>query len=485
MTTTRILWTCLVSAVLVLPEAGARPTADACKKDAMSWLDANNETLVKAAGDIHRFAETALREKQSAELLASLLERSGFTVERGVAGMPTAFVATYGSGYPVVGFLAEYDALPGLSQESGSAKQAPVEQGGPGHGCGHNLLGTASVGAAMAMKEIMAKHKLDGTVKLFGCPAEETLVGKIYMARDGVFDGVDVCFNWHPSSSNHASLAKTIAMNNFEVVFRGKTAHAAGDPWDGRSALDAAELMSVGVNYLREHIKPTVRIHSVIVDGGKAPNIVPDYVKTWYFVRDNEREGVEEVYERVLKCAEGAALMTGTTWEAKLLTGTYSYMPNHELTRVQDKNLRIVGAPAFTAEDHAFGKALQRAFGVEEKGFSTNVTEYKDEETRGGGSTDVADVTRLVPTSGEMDVATLPPGIAGHSWGVTAASGSPAGMKGMLVAAKTLALSGIDCLLDTKIVERAQAEFKEKTKDFTFRSAVPAGQAPPLPEESR
>jgi len=473
----------VLCALMLLPEqAYSQKKMAAIKQEAFQFIDDNHSQFEQAAADIHTYAETAFKEHRSAERLASLLEKSGFTVERGVAGIPTAFVATFGSGYPVVGILAEYDALPGLSQVPALTKKELLEPGKGGHGCGHNLFGAGSTAAALAVKTVMEKEKLPGTIKLFGCPAEETLAGKIYMAKEGVFDGVDVCFTWHPSSESKAGLAKTIAMNNFEVVFRGRTAHGAADPWNGRSALDAVELMDTGVNFLREHVQPTVRIHYVIKHGGEAPNIVPDYAVVWYFVRDNTREGVEQVYERVLKCAEGAALMTGTEMEVNLITGTYEYLPNHELTRLLDRNLRLVGPPEFTEQDQAFAKEMQKNLGVEEKGFNTGIEEYSDTETRGGGSTDVADVSRLVPTSGEMDISTMPPGVPAHSWAVASSSGSPAGFKGMLVAAKTLAASSIEAMMDTKIVEKAQAEFKDKTKGFTYRSAVPVEKKPPIPE---
>lgn len=481
MHTPRILSVAVLCMVMLLPsQAHPQKKLAAIKQEAFQFLDENRSQFEQAAADIYTYAETAFKEQRSSERLAALLEKSGFHVERGVAGIPTAFVATYGSGYPVVGVLAEYDALPGLSQVPNSTKKEPLEPGKDGHGCGHNLFGTGSTAAAMAVKTVMEKEKLPGTIKLFGCPAEETVAGKIYMAKAGVFDGVDVCLNWHPSTKNHASLAKTIAMNNFEIIFRGRTAHGAVDPWNGRSALDAVELMDAGVNFLREHVQPTVRIHYIIKNGGEAPNIVPDYAVVWYFVRDNTREGVEQVYQRVLKCAEGAALMTETTMEVNLITGTYEYLPNHELTRLLDRNLHLAGPPQYTEKDQAFAKELQRNLSVTEEGYSTGIEEYTDTETRGDGSTDVADVSRLVPTSGEMTIATMPEGIPWHSWAVATCAVSPAGYAGMMVAAKTLAASSIEAMMDTKIVENAHAEFKDKTKGFTYRSAVPDDKKPPI-----
>ena len=468
---------------VLVPDSGfTRSRSDNYKNEAIEWIDANQEQFNDAAEKINTYAETAFKEYKSAKLLAGILEENGFVLERGVAEILTAFVATYGTGYPVVGILAEYDALPGLSQVPGITSKEPLEPGKGGHGCGHNLFGTGSTAAALAVKVIMEKHDLNGTIKLFGCPAEETLAGKIYMAKAGVFDGLDVCFTWHPSTVNKARLAKSIAMNNFEVVFRGKTAHGAADPWNGRSALDAVELMNSGVNYLREHVKPTVRIHYIIDHGGEAPNIVPDFAKVWYFVRDLDRAGVDHVYEWVLKCAEGATLMTGTDMEVNLITGCYEYLPNHVLSRVLDKNLRLAGPPKFTEEDQEYAKEMQRNLGIPEKGISTELPEFEDKETPGGGSTDTADVSWLVPISGELGIATAPAGVPWHSWAVTSSSGCSIGFKGMHVAAKTLAASTIEALMDTKIVEEAKAEFAEKTKDFTYKCAVPLDQKPPIPE---
>lgn len=452
-----------------------------CKKEAVEWLDANQKIFEDAATAIHGFAELALEEYRSSEYLAGMLERDGFIVERGVADMPTAFIATFGSGYPVIGILAEYDALPGLSQKAALPYQEAVEPGAPGHGCGHNLFGVGSTAAAMAIKTVIEKRGITGTVKLFGCPAEETVVGKVYMAKAGVFDGLDVCFNWHPSSRNSIHLGSNNALNNFEVTFHGKTAHAAADPHNGRSALDAVELMNAGANFLREHVKETVRIHYMIKDGGLAPNIVPEYATVWYYVRDINRKGVEHVYERVLKCAEGASLMTETTYEVNLITGVYNYLPNHVVSEVVYRNLKELGPVEFSEEEQAFAKEMQRNIGKEEKGLSAEIAKFEAPKRIGRASTDVSDVSWIVPTSGELGLVTNPLGVPGHSWCVTSSSGSSIGMKGMFHAAKTLATSGIEVLLDTDIVEKAQEEFREKTEGFVYKSALPEGQKPPVP----
>jgi len=459
----------------------ADETPERCKQEARAWIDANSRVFEEVSLAIHGFAETRLGEYRSSECLAGLLERNGFRLERGVAEMPTAFVATYGSGKPVIGFLAEYDALPGLSQKAGSTSKEPVIEGGPGHGCGHNLLGAANAAAAIAIKQVMEKYTLRGAVKLFGCPAEEGTLGKVYMARAGLFEGVDACFAWHPSAQNAVRTGSSLAKNEFEVVFRGKTAHAASGPWNGRSALDAVELMSVGVNYLREHIEEQVRIHSVVTDGGKAPNIVPDRASAWYYVRDLDRKRLEAVYERVLDCARGAALMTGTTLEVNVITGVYEYLPNLTLSEVLDRNLREIGAPRFSGEDHAFARGVQRSLGVPENGMCVEIDPFGN-NSNSGASTDVADVSWIVPTSGELAVATNPIGSPGHSWAVTSSSGSPAGLKGMLVAAKALSSGGIETLLNPEIAQKAKMEFAEKTRGFTYRSALPEGLKPPVRE---
>ena len=253
----------------------------AMKKDALTRVDVLAETLNATANKIWEYAELALEEYRSSQLLGELLQKEGFSVEFGAGGLPTAFVATYGTGKPVIGILGEYDALPGISQKAAVTVQNALHEHGPGHGCGHNLLGVGGAGAALAVKSVLEKYGLAGTVKFFGCPAEETIEGKTYMARDGVFSGLDICLDWHPSDETEVSLDSSQAMNSFEVVFRGRTAHAAWDPWHGRSALDAIELMDIGINFLREHVPTSVRLHYVIQDGGDAPNVVPAYARAW------------------------------------------------------------------------------------------------------------------------------------------------------------------------------------------------------------
>ena len=455
------------------------------KNEAFAWIEQNKDLMNETAKKIWDYAEIAKMEYKSVELLSNFIKKHGFKVERGVADFPIAFTATYGKGYPVIGILGEFDALPGLSQKAETPYKVPVVEGAPGHGCGHNILGVASAAAAIAIKEIMSKHNIKGTIKFFGCPAEETVEGKVYMVKEDIFNGLDICFDWHPSSKNKVSLGTSNALNNFEVIFYGQTAHSAGDPWNGRSALDAVELMNTGINFLREHVKPTVRIHYVILDAGLAPNVVPDFSKVWYYVRGKDREEVDELYARVLKIAEGAALMTSTKYEINLITGVYNYLKNREVAKLLYKNLELAGAPEFTEQEHKFARKMQYNCGKNEDSLSTIIEPFEEPKGYwGGGSTDAADISWLVPTA-SVNTVCWPLNIPGHSWGVTSSVGSSIGFKGMHASAKTIAAAAIETLLDLSIVERAQAEFKEKTKDFIYKSAIPQDQKPRLPAQKK
>jgi len=343
------------------------------RQTALDMADALSSQMHLMAMTLWDYSEIALRETQSAEFLAALLEDEGFAVQRGVADMPTAFVASWGSGHPIIGVLAEYDALPGVGNAP-VPHQVPREDGVTnGHGCGHNLFGAASVGAAIAIKRTMQRHDLDGTIRLYGTPAEETVVGKVYMAKAGAFDDLDAAFEWHPGLETKIRNQPGRALNNFTVEFFGQAAHGAGDPWNGRSALDAVEMMNYGVNMMREHVRPEARIHYVIPSAGDAPNVVPAYAKVWYFVREADRETVREYYDWILKIAEGAAMATRTTHEVTLITGVHETLLNRPLQEATQRNLEIVGAPAFSDEYREFALELQRSLGIEEKGLDTEI----------------------------------------------------------------------------------------------------------------
>lgn len=449
------------------------------KRNAFTWLDSHMKELAQINDKIASFAEVAMEEYQSLELLASYLGEKGFEVTRGVAGMPTAFVAVYGSGEPVIGILAEYDALPGLSQQPVPYKK-PVEEGKPGHGCGHNVFGTASTAAAVAIKEIMAQNSLPGTVKLFGCPAEETVVGKVFMARDGVFGGLSCCIQWHPSSVNDVSLDSSSALNQFKVEWFGKTAHAAGDPWHGCSALDAVELAHVGLNYLREHLKPTARIHYVIEEGGGAPNVVPDYARAWYFVRDIDRESVDKNYKKVLKIIEAAAMMTETTYKIHFISGVHEMLTNRTGNEIVYSNLLLVGAPEFTEEEQEFAKAIQENLGMEKKGLKTTIEPFRlPEKSWGGGSTDVAEVSWLTPTT-SLGVAFKPIGTPGHHWSSVACGWMSIGHKAMITAAKVMAASGLDLFGHPEMIKKMREEWMRAKKGKEYKSPLPPDLKPPV-----
>jgi aminobenzoyl-glutamate utilization protein B len=443
------------------------------KQEALAWVDAASPELAELNDEIWRAAEVAMEEYRSSQVLESYLEKQGFAVERGVAGLPTAFVGVYGSGQPVIGFLAEYDALPSLSQEAVSTKK-PIIEGGPGHGCGHNIFGVASTAAAAAAKEVMVRHKIPGTLKVFGCPAEETVEGKVFMARAGVFDGLSCCIQWHPSSENAVSLESSNALNQFELEFFGRTAHSAGDPWDGRSALDAIELTDVGLNFLREHLKPTARIHYVIQDGGKVPNVVPDYARAWYYVRDIDRESVEKDYERVLKIIDGAAQMTETTYQVHFKSGVHETLANRAGSEVVYANLLLIGPPAFTEEEQSFAKEIQKEIGIEEKGLSTKIEPFSHpEKSWGGGSTDVAEVSWLTAIT-SLGVASSPIGTPGHHWGIVACGGMSIGHKCLATAAKVMAASCLDFLSRPEIIKKMREEWTARKKGREYKSPLPA-----------
>ena len=463
---------------------------------AYSWIDQSRDRLVEISEQIWHYAEVGLRECKSARLQAEVLREYGFEVEMGVAGMPTAFVARWGEGGPRIGYLGEYDALPGLSQKPVPEKD-PLEEGRPGHGCGHNLLGTSLMGAALGAQQAMKDHQLQGTLVYFGCPAEETLVGKAYMAREGLFDGLDAAIAWHGAEMNGAGMGSSNAMNSMKFHFHGRTAHGGGDPWNGISALDAVELMNHGVEVLREHMIPEARIHYVIEEGGHEPNVVPAYARSWYYVRAPEREMVDYLYDRILKIADAADLMVGTTHEVELLTAVYNILPNRVLADLVTGNLREIGPPTYTNDEMQWARKLAESIPAERKIAALKRSERPDWErlvdvlidtttpdpwTEGqimGGSTEVGDVSWITPTV-FFTTASAVLGSPGHSWQVAAAAGMSIGHKAMLYGAKTAAGVTLDLLSNPALVQSARAEFDTRRKGRTYKCALPADLAPPL-----
>jgi aminobenzoyl-glutamate utilization protein B len=438
------------------------------------------EGLIGLADRVWGYAETALREGKSAAALADYAERQGFRVDRGVAGLPTAFVASYGEGRPIIGLLGEYDALPGLSQKARPSREA-ITPGGAGHGCGHNLLGTAALSAAVAVKEQIAAGRLKGTVRFYGCPAEETLVGKLYMARAGVFDDLDVALTWHPGDRTAADTEGTRAQVDIRVDFHGRAAHAASNPWAGRSALDALELFTHGLNLMREHVKPSVRMHYVISQGGKVPNIVPDYAQLWCWVRDSRRAGVDEVLGRLRKVAEGAGLMAEVEAKLTVQGGVPEILVNEVGAQLLQANLERLGPVSFTALEQQFAREVQVACGVDPKGLDGSIQPLRPQPLDPTlGSTDVAAVSWRVPTL-NLRVTTVPAGVPGHAWPVVACSGTSMGHRGMIHAAKVLAATAVDLFEDESARQAIRAEFRRKTEGSAYRLLIPDG-PPSLPE---
>ncbi len=431
--------------------------------------------------ELWQYAEIALTEVRSSAYLADILEREGFRVTRGVADMPTAFVAEWGAGSPIIGVLAEYDALPSIGNAAVPRKEPRADGHIHGHGCGHNLFGAASVAAAIALKRTLAEEEIAGTVRLYGAPAEETLIGKVYMARDGLFDDLDAAIEWHPGQSTEVKNNPGLAMNNFTVEFRGQAAHGASDPWNGRSALDGVELMNDAVNLMREHVRPTARMHYVIPNAGEAPNVVPEYAKAWYFVRDTARASVDGYYAWLKDIAKGAAMATRTEATVTLITGVHEYNLNRPLQEALEANLRAVGAPKFTAEEQAFARELQEYMNLKATGMADTLRPLADEpRPPSGGSTDVAEVSWITPTAG-VTVVTAAESLPWHSWAITASHGTSGAVKGACVAAKVMAMTGADLFTDADLRERARAYFLEKTGGQPYRSPIPAGQRPPVP----
>ncbi len=472
-----ILFLLLVTVNSIAQKKPAAPVITASKKTVIQSVDNHASEMITISDKIWAAEETAFNEIQSAKLLADYAEANGFKVERGVAEMPTAFVATYGSGSPVIGILGEFDALPGLSQNKVPTK-SPLHDGQPGHGCGHNLFGTASLGAAISIKEMIEQGKLKGTIKFYGTPAEEKFFGKLWMVRAGLFDGVDVVMDWHPGAETKAAVQTGLALVDFIVEFNGQAAHASGDPWNGRSASDALELYTTGINYLREHIKPSVRIHYHIQDGGQVVNVVPDYSRLWVRVRDTKREGMQEVYERVKKMAEGAAIMANVSYKISLVSGVYEVLVNRTGGDLLTKNLSLLGPMSYTNDEVAFAKKIQESTGKPQVGLHTIVEPLEaTDPNAGGGSTDVGDVSWVVPTI-RLSVATAPIGTPWHSWAVVACGGMSIGHKGMLHASKTLAMTMVDLYEDSKKIEAVKAEYKKSKGTTVYKGLLPDGPPP-------
>lgn len=458
-----------------------KTSLNAKKKEVLLSVEKHQKELIALSDQIWEFAETAMVETKSAKVLADYAEAQGFKVTRGVADVPTAFIAEYGSGKPIIGVLGEFDALPGLSQKAQTTKEA-LAKDAPGHGCGHNMFGAGSLGAALSIKELIASGKLKGTIRFYGTPAEEDLAGKVYMARAGLFNDLDVCLDWHPDYENKANMQSSQAVTDYLISFKGKSAHAAADPWNGRSALDAAELFNVGINFMREHVKPSVRMHYVYKNAGNVPNVIPEEASVWLWIRDSKRSGVADVAERMKEIAKGAALMAGVDYEVKLQSGLYELLTNETGAKVLHNNMEFVGPITYSKEELNFADKIMKEYGIESKGISGAVKPL--EETKkdpDGGSTDVGDVSYIVPEI-TLLVTTAPYQSPWHSWVVVACGGMSIGHKGMLYAAKTLGTTMVDLFENEKLRNEIKEEFLKRKGKEVWKAMLPDG-PPPIPKK--
>jgi len=466
------------------------------KEKAWGWIDEHKDEFIEVSDKIWGYAELGLCEDKSSKLLAEKLEKYGFRVKLGVAGMPTAILAEWGEGAPIIGVQGEYDALPGISNKVVPHKEALVEDG-MGHGCGHNVHGTTALTAALAVKHEMDAKGIKGTIRFYGTPAEENFGGKVFMVREGLYDDVEAVFGHHPMSMNMAGLVSSNATNGVKFHYYGKTAHAAGNPEMGRSALDAIELMNIGVNFLREHMIQEARIHYVIEEGGGQPNVVPDYARSWYYIRAPRRDQVDPLFERVKKIAEGAALMTETELKIDHTGGLYNLIPNRPLAETVTANMREVGGPGWSEKDYAFAAEIAKSVPKEHKAaglrkfkipgwekyldvdlMSDIFEPWGDGETM-AGSTDVADVSWITPAI-EFGTACNVLGAPGHSWQFVACSGSSLGHKSLVFAAKTMAGSVLDLMTKPELLKEVKEEHKMRLEGQTYTPVGDPDRKPPL-----
>lgn len=463
----------LAAAGLFLPQLAAGQDGDLLR-----LVDGRYSQTADIARTLWEYAEVGYQERQSSALLQRVLAEEGFDIEAGVAGMPTAFVASYGETGPVIGILAEFDALPGINQDAVPAR-SPIEGKAAGHACGHNLFGAGSVGAAIAVRHWLDETDTPGTIRVFGTPAEEGGSGKVYMVREGLFDDVDIVLHWHASDRNSAAAQTTLANRSAKFRFYGVSAHAAGAPEKARSALDGVEAFNHMVNLMREHVPQETRIHYVITSGGQAPNVVPDFAEVFYYVRHPEAVTVSEIWERLEQAAQGAAQGTGTRVEWEIIHGNHPLLVNETLARMMDAKLREVGGIEYTAAEQAFAEKIHATLNDPELALGSEKAVQPYEVSLGYGSTDVGDVSIAVPTVG-LDAATWVPGTSAHSWQAVAASGTSIGFKGANVAAKTLGLAAVELFENEALREAAAAEHREKLGENFHYEPLLGDRPPPL-----
>ena len=463
----------LILAFIFIPGAFSKDKLSKNKKEIIGSIERQKDRLIEISDKIWEAAETSLQEFKSSKYLSDYAEENGFTVERGVADIPTAFTATYGSGRPYIGIMGEYDANAGISQKRQPTKETRIK-GGAGHGCGHNLFGTASLGAAIAIKELIEKGEISGTVIFFGTPAEETIFAKVWMVRAGLFDDLDVCMDWHPGDKTEASTQSSKALVDFRVKFYGNASHASADPWNGNSAVDAMELFTTGLNYYREHIKPTARIHYDIEKAGDVVNVVPEYAQIWTRLRENDRDDVDILYDRAKTIAEAAAMMANVTHEIDLISGIYEIQPNRTGAGILQKNLESLGDISYTDEEIKYANTILKEAGKPEKGIDGKINPLRETVPAQGGSTDVGDVSQVVPVI-SLSATAAAKGGPWHSWAVVACTGMSIGHKGLVYASKALAMTMSDLYENPKLLESVKKDFLDNKGDKVYDPRIPSG----------
>lgn len=470
----------IVAAILLPPLAfGQRSSSHQQIVELVDQHAAHFSAISKA---IWEHPELGYHEQKSSALLQHELQAAGFRVESAVADEPTAFVATFGKGQPVVGIMGEFDALPGLSQAA-LPDRSPIVANGPGHACGHNLLGSGAALAAVGMKEYMEKNNIPGTLRYYGTPAEEGGAGKVYMIRAGLFRDADVVLEWHPADRNSVHNGGMLALNSARFLFHGVAAHAAFAPERGRSALDAVMLMGTGIEFLREHVPSNTRMQYIISKSGEAPNVVPDTAELHLVARSPSLTVLDDVWSRILRIANGAAMMTDTTLELRALSGAANVIPNDVLAKVAQKDLEEVGGFRYTEEERHFAEELQKSLPPHSAGDLDSTASVspltKPDPNSPQASTDAGDVSWNVPMIG-FGTATFVPGVAAHTWQAAACAGMSIGQRGTVVAAKALAITGIDLFTNPQLIADAKADFRKQMQGKTYKSAIPEGRKPPL-----
>lgn len=462
--------------------ASAQIQDEAVRRKIAAKIQTRGDEYARMGRQIWEFAELGYKETKSSALLQTELKKQGFQVQAGIGGAPTAFTATWGTGKPVIGIMGEFDALPGLSQDA-VPERKPLANGAPGHGCGHNLFGVAAMAAAISVKEYLEENKRPGTIRFYGTPAEEGGGGKIYMLRAGAFKDVDAVLTWHPGDRNQAGLGSSLANISAKFRFYGKASHAASAPERGRSSLDAVMLMAHAVDLMREHIPSATRLHYIVSNGGQAPNVVPDYAEMFMYARHPDMTVLDAIWERVINCGKGAGLQTETRFEMELVNSVYNVMPNEPLARSLYRNLTFVGGFAYTPDETAFAKKLRESLpeATIEIGSQEKVMPFVEPtgNAGGGGSTDVGDVSWNLPTA-QFVAATWVPGVAAHTWQAVACDGMSIGSKGMMIAAKTLALTAADLFNDPATLAAAKKDFEKRRGSRGYSSRVPMDAKPPL-----